>query len=302
MTTTPSKSTTEITRKDEQNPYATEKGLDMLNLSWDASGLATSLQVVYEYAVFRARSNIKWYDNNKGYKRGTARTLRMIAIVATGIGGIWPVLVSLIHDMGGPNISATWATVFIGLGAGAIAFDQLFGFSTSWMRSITTGMELRNKLEAFEFAWEIEKVKLEGKPLDFQQAQTFVKKADDFVAEVADVVWKETNEWITEFQNSLSAVNRKLAEEGQKTTRGAMRLVVENGVQSEGGWCLFLDGREIDIYKNTQTAAIADLMPKMYQVRITGKIQGEAVQNEGVYDIVAGKVTEIGLSLPVKQG
>src|SRR6185369_1540504 len=67
-----------------------------------------------------------------------------------------------------PLIKATWAPgtlasagfdlgqlgyLLIGLGGAAIAFDRFFGFSSGWIRYITTEMAIQRTLHEFRIEW-----------------------------------------------------------------------------------------------------------------------------------------------------
>src|SRR5690242_5668700 len=104
------------------------------------------LSDLYSYARQSAIDAIDWYMHRKWWMGLIARTLRSSAILLTTIGGIIPLLVAG-ELLGTHNDSYKWSQlgyVSLLLAAGCILFDKFFGFSSGWMRYVTTALKLQH--------------------------------------------------------------------------------------------------------------------------------------------------------------
>lgn len=52
------------------------------------------------------------------------------------------------------GIDRVWASIVLGIAAGLVMLDRFFGFSTAWVRYISTELHLRQILDEFRLDWE----------------------------------------------------------------------------------------------------------------------------------------------------
>ena len=127
------------------------------DLSWAPDERMSSLEKVFKYVSGEAQQAIVWYLRKKDPKRKGARFLRFGAIIATTMAGLIPLLAEIFKVNGQPQISPAWASVALILAVALIGLDRFFGFSTAWMRFLTTEIQIRTALQAFQLDWEIQK-------------------------------------------------------------------------------------------------------------------------------------------------
>lgn len=277
------------------NTFSDGMSLEQLNLDWSDTELLNSLDLVYDYTVYKANSSIGWYDRDAKRKKRWARTLRLTAIGFAALGAVFPVLIPILNDWG-VDIGSTWATIVLAIAGGAVATDRLFGFSSSWMRSITTGMRLRGMLDSFQFAWESERVMLGGEVPTNEQAQALIARCGEFVDAVGAVVQEETAVWVQEFSNSLAQLDQRIA--GERDTQRVAALVVNvvNGDQTDDGWLLTVQGKRTQQYRGV-SGVMNGLFPGLYRVRVEATIDGKSVASETAVTITAGEIAHITLTL-----
>ena len=180
-------------------------------VDWDREHKIDSLDELYAFTVRETKSIIDWYTTASRPKKRWAQALRVIAILATALGGILPILAQIFAPAAGPApIDAAWASVAIALGATALGLDRYFGFSTAWMRFITTELRLRSRLRTFQYEWEKERLSWSGKAPDYNQIQAMVDRCGTFADEVSVIVQEETRRWVDEFQRTLKQLDENL--------------------------------------------------------------------------------------------
>ncbi|MFI1779948.1 SLATT domain-containing protein [Streptomyces rubiginosohelvolus] len=167
-------------------------------LSVDANTTEVA-EAVFEWVEHQVTETIDWYLREKTSKARWSRALRFLAVAFITLGTVAPVVAV------GLKISsnAIWGYGFIGLGAGLIAVDKVFGFSSSWTRYLATATALRRMLMVFQVQW----MKNVHSPLDELAGPLLARQFDlleEFVESVAQVVEQETANWITEFHGDLN--------------------------------------------------------------------------------------------------
>jgi len=106
--------------------------------------------------------------------------------------------------------SAVLPSVLLGIATGAIALDRFFGYSSGWMRYITTALALEKSLSEFRLEWTRHIARLRGGPPAEPQLDQLILTCERFSLAVRSQVEQETNAWVIEFQSNLSHLEREL--------------------------------------------------------------------------------------------
>ena len=256
----------------------------------------SSIEKVFKYVSGEAQRAIVWYLNKKDPKRKGARFLRFGAIVATTMAGLIPLLAEIFKVNGQPQVSPAWASVALVLAVALIGLDRFFGFSTAWMRFLTTEMQIRTALQAFQLDWEIHRAAWKGTAPTDEQLQEMLARCKAFLGQVNTFLEHEMAAWIQEFQASLQQIDDTARARAEANKLGGANVNVTNGDTCDNGWELAIDGGSRRQYMG-KTAALRDLVPGIHTIRVEGCINGKLVQAESVLVIPAGGTTWIELEL-----
>lgn len=156
----------------------------------------------------KAVEMVNWYLRRKNKEAAWSRYLRVIAIIFTTLGTLLPILQGtgkFDFDLGQFGYVAL---VFAGA---AVASDKYFGFSTAWMRYMTTEMALQRELAAFQMDWVIllnnyQNASEEGKSC--LQVE-MLERLKTFRLQVFTQVQQEMQLWISEFNENLTRLELK---------------------------------------------------------------------------------------------
>lgn len=185
------------------------------DLSWTPEQRVVSLDKVFNYVSDEAQQAISWYLNKKRSKRIWAQLLRLGAILATTVAGIIPLLAEIFER---PAISPAWASVALILAVALVGLDRFFGFSSAWMRFLTTELKIRNTLQLFQLDWEMQKASWTGADPTDEQLQDMLARCKAFLAQVNTLLENEMAAWIREFQTELKQID-EAAKARAETTR-----------------------------------------------------------------------------------
>jgi hypothetical protein len=186
-----------------------------------------------DYSREVALSAHDWYARERRGKRGWAKWLRFLAIVATAIGGIIPILTEIFRTETGALIfSPAWSSVALAVAGSLVLADRFFGCSTGWLRF--TDAMTRIRFAICEFDMDLMEMK-GGCPEGWQTEQEIcnvIARCKKLMNEVNAVIMTETQKWDDEFRKAIQKIDEaaKKAEKERretsletKTTEGGAR-------------------------------------------------------------------------------
>jgi SMODS and SLOG-associating 2TM effector domain 2 len=256
-----------------------------------------SLQALADYVAHEAESAIRWYLRKKDSKRRWAQGLRFLAIFATALAGLIPLLAEIFETDGRPDIPPAWASVALLVAAACIGLDRFFGYSTAWMRFLTTEMEIRHALHDFLLDWEGSRAAREGKSDPGpEQAAAGLRRCKEFLAKINGILKAEMDTWVTEFSAAIADIDKAAKAQAEIMRLGAANLTVSNGEQCADGWRLSIDGGAEETRRG-RSAALRNVVPGAHTVSVSGAIAGQERRAEQAFTVAAGETASVELTL-----
>ena len=108
------------------------------------------VRAVYEYAVAWANEAIDWYLVKKGPKKWWAVGTRVGVILLTATGTLIPLVMATgtLPKWDGVQF-AQFGFICLALAGACVGLDKFSGFSSAWMRYLTTATTLQRLLQEF---------------------------------------------------------------------------------------------------------------------------------------------------------
>jgi hypothetical protein len=201
--------------------------IDLSKLSWKDADVDNSLSVLHQYVEDQAQKQIQWYWDKKRAKAHMSMFLRFVAIILFAFGGLVPIVKATLP----PAVTAKFPFDFgqsgyllIGVAAGCMGLDRFFGYSTGWIRYVTTAMAIEKSLEEFRLEWARIMAKMHGAPPAPDQLEALIQTCAAFSLAIKSQVEQETKAWVVEFQTNLSQLEKDLqtkADEAKAKTKSA---------------------------------------------------------------------------------
>jgi hypothetical protein len=189
---------------------------DLVALSWKPADVENSLRVLREYVESQASGSLRWYYAKKIWKARMSSFLRALTIFFFTCGGLVP-LIKAIAPPGAPFINSKDGFDFgqlgyllIAIAAAAIALDRFFGFSSGWIRYITTALSIERSLDEFRLEWARVTATLQGNQPSPEKLDDLVQLCKTFSIGIRGQVEQETKAWVLEFQSNLSELEKEL--------------------------------------------------------------------------------------------
>jgi hypothetical protein len=280
---------------------------DVQRLKWSTpDDIRASINSLYLYSERHAQESIAWYARNKGRKASVSRTLRAWTILLTTLGGLAPILSSLgwqqvsVQKLGFNFYVGQLGYLFLGLAAACIGLDKFFGFSSGWMRYITTMMTLERALSEFRFGWAMMVAKLGEQDPSPDQVQLMIQRLKEFSVAVSAQLDQETQAWVSEFKTNLAEIEKTAKAQAEAARPGAISVTVTNGMETEDGFTVALDGMEVKRVHGTKYQ-IGYVPPGTHKIGVTGKVKGEQLDAHELVNVTPGAISSVTLALPVKE-
>ncbi len=201
--------------------------IDLSKLSWKDAELDSSLSALHQYVEDQAQKAIEWYWDHKRLKARISMVLRFVAIILFALGGLVPIVKATLPAAAIAKIPFDFGQsgyLLIGVAAGCMGLDRFFGYSTGWIRYVTTAMALEKSLEEFRLEWTRNMAKMRGASPTPEQLELLIQTSETFSLAIKSQVEQETKAWVVEFQTNLSQLEKDLqakADEAKAKTKAA---------------------------------------------------------------------------------
>ncbi len=271
--------------------------------SEDPKILHEYLEKVRNFALNNTLKQINWYNENKKPYMVRAKILRGLAIVFVALGALTPFIV------GSKIIPENWVGInwtqvgYISLGIAVclIGLDKFFGYSSSWVRFMTTSNALQKHLAEFQYDWAILSAKASCSPLSPGGCEPLLQRVQAFALKVHSEIEKETSDWAAEYQSNLAEMERSARQQIESMNPGSISLKIVNAGQTKDGVSIFMDGNLVGHGIKQPYYLLSQVFPAQHLVEIRGDIGGKPVRDSKVVQVAASKPTDLELKLEVEQ-
>ena len=186
---------------------------ELLNLSWKETDIDGSLTILRRYVEGEAQTQIDWYRAKGQRKASVSTALRFSAILLFVLGGLVPIAKAMLTPDTVSQLGFDFGQVgylLIAIAAGCVAMDRFFGYSTGWIRYMTTGLALAKSLEEFRLEWARLIARLRGDAPGEADLDRLILTCETFSLAIRAQVERETHAWVAEFESNLAQLERDL--------------------------------------------------------------------------------------------
>jgi hypothetical protein len=253
------------------------------------------LDETFEKTIEAANKEADWYNRKKSAKSTWSKIIRFSSIILIGLGGIFP----LVSKIGSFEHVSDWGYVCIALAGTLLFLDRFFGFSSGWVRYITTEFEIRKQVKDFEMRWKIEMSRLDlcEEQLTCDKMIQMLTMLKDFSAAIDELIRQETNTWATEFQNNISELQKIASAKMEEFRPGFIKVIVKNKTAYKD-ILIKVDGIDRKVLVGAE-ALIDNITPGPHTVIAEGeKTGGEKIAATTIVSVEANKIVTAELIMP----
>lgn len=169
------------------------------------------------------------------------------------------------------------------------------------MRYITTMMTIERALSEFRLDWAMMLAKSGQNQFTPDQVQLTLQRLKEFIAAIDSHVEQETQIWISEFRTNLVEIEKAAKTQSDATKPGAIDITVTNGMDTDVGFTVVLDGLAVMRGVKGTRHQIGYVPPGTHKILINGAIKGESFDASELVNVVPGTTSNVTLALPVKE-
>jgi hypothetical protein len=164
-----------------------------------------ALPAIYRHAQeFSARCRT-WYWHSIRRKRMVSTHARLAVFVLGAFGVTAPLIAAIGWDVSERLLWSQTAVAALALAGLAQLADRVFGWSSGWLRYISTVTAMEDLTRQFELDWAGYFIAM-GK-IQPTEVKPLFDIAQRFEVEIAALQKRETDAWVVEFNTGLSALN-----------------------------------------------------------------------------------------------
>lgn len=174
---------------------------------------------IYEQISGIAKSITAWYWTSIHSKRSVSLATRGLAFLGLVFGTALPILAALQKTDLDRLAFTQWGVALLAIGGLCLVADRVFGWSSGWMRYITTVTTMENLIRAFQLEWGSFFVSKSQNQLVSADAMALYELAVKLEQELTKLQAEETTKWCAEFNTGISLLEAMVKTQREETDK-----------------------------------------------------------------------------------
>jgi len=265
------------------------------DFEFDATDTISQLNFLRQHVEKKAFEAIHWYLTRKTSQAQWSRFLRASAILLTTLGGLLPILQGMDNSMQ----YGQYGYISLALAAACIGLDKFFGFSSAWIRYMTTQMSLQRALAEFQMDWVLLWTEIQQQQPQIEEQKQLLQRIKEFHLQIVSETAQELQAWVSEFQSNLVQLEKAAAKAQLEAQRpGMLELTIPNATRSDDGLTILIDGLAVARTEGTKIQ-VGQITPGHHSIAIEGTVHGKPLETSAIVTISPGTVLKRTLELPI---
>jgi hypothetical protein len=189
-------------------------------LTWDRySGQDPkfALEQLYQDTLNISKQKRDWYWTSIKTKRWTSLVIRWVAFLLLVVGTALPILAGLSDEAASRLLCTQIAVAMLAIAGLLQIADKIFGWSSGWMRYVTTVTAMESATNIFHIEWAKHVCKPD--PCGPSDLQPLFAISEALERELIKLQTEETNRWVTEFNAGLSLLDAAIKAQREETQK-----------------------------------------------------------------------------------
>jgi hypothetical protein len=259
---------------------------------------AAHLKALRKEVENKAIESINWYISKKKFKSIASRFLRVLTILLTCIGGLFPILQGI--DLPDIQLDAQYGYIALAIAATCMALDKFMGLSSSWVRYMTTSFTLQKDLAEFQTDWILMWSEVKSDTPTSAQHKKILHRIKAFRLKILTEIEQEIQLWTSEFQSNLAQLQMSTRAKLEFYQPGIIDLTVTNATCAKQGLNVVIDRLTVALMTSPQLQ-IGHIMPGQHKVTVHGIVNGQDIQASHIINMIPNGIVELKLSLPLDE-
>lgn len=199
-------------------------------LPWDeykAKAPDEALPAIYARVEAVSKKSRSWYWASIETKRWTSLSVRFLAFGFLILGTALPILAGMRTAIQDRLEYTQLAVAFLAVAGLLQVADKVFGWSSGWMRYVSTVTAMENLARMFELEW-AKYLIAKNAPLELSDMQAMFEMAKVFEQETLKLQVDETGKWVSEFNAGISLLDSLIKTQKEEAEKKFEAVHTEN--------------------------------------------------------------------------
>lgn len=248
---------------------------------------------IYEALKQGALKQWWWYRQGANKSRNWSRFLLSLALAATALAGIIPVLSKLLEDWRWGNyVDPMLSSVLLGLAALLVGLDRLANNSNNWLNFSEAQLQTERALWSLllDHAEEISQID-----------NSLYRK---YLDRLFDIRKDETRRWTRQQESAFTSVTQDITETAERARTGSVKVSLADAKKLTEGWEVTLgnsDVPETTFRFERSPGIINDLTPGFYNVQVTACSDGDTFEGAKTVRITESQLAPVEFDLGLQR-
>ena len=260
---------------------------------------------IYRRATTHSKNARKWYWDSIKTKRIWSWGIRILSFVLLVIGIVLPLIAAISTDDKNTLLCTQLGVVALAVAGLMQAADRIFGWSSGWLRYMTTVTAMEAATQQFELDWANHFLMKTG-PAEDSDKEPLFQLAKRLQDELSKRQSDETDKWCAEFNNGIAVLNdliksqresaEKAVEEMQKSQKvGSIEMKLVHGAAPKMVK-VSLDGGSEEDFNGTVWSKLR-VEPGQHEVKVKNAATPPQIVQK-IAEVPPGGVARIEVELP----
>jgi hypothetical protein len=173
---------------------------------------------IYQHIADTSTMICTWYWTSIRSKKSTSLVARALAFAGLVAGTALPIFAALQKEDTAKLMFTQWGVGLLATSGLLLVADRVFGWSSGWMRYITTVTTMENLTRAFQLEWG-RLLLTKSTPLDLSDAKSLYELAASLEQELVKLQAEETTKWCAEFNTGISLLEAMIKSQREETDK-----------------------------------------------------------------------------------
>ena len=245
---------------------------------WDKYAGATArkaLPDIYEHTQRASDEARRWYWQSIARKRVCSQVVRIVSFLLLMGGAVLPILAGLFTEVSTRLQFTQFGVAALAVAGLLQAADRIFGWSSGWLRYMTTVTAMETATRKFDLDWASYIMNKPEGVTDDDKRPLFElgRKLEDDISKLQS---DETDKWATEFNSSLALLSDLIKSQRESTEKAAeaarSAMVAQESATVAREKAQQLGGIEMSILHKAEPVAVKVRMDSDTEASFTGTV------------------------------
>jgi len=177
-----------------------------------------ALPSIYAHVETAFLMTCTWYWTSIRRKRRASLWARSSAFLLLILGTSLPIVAAILATAEERLLFTQTAVALLAVAGLTQVADRVFGWSSGWMRYVTTVTTMENLTRAFELEW-AKYIVSKSTPLDSSDVKSLFELSKGLEQELTKLQAEETTKWVAEFNSSISLLETLIKAQREETDK-----------------------------------------------------------------------------------